>query len=170
MIEVTLLPFGRIEPEVLEIIKEKFSDMEFKVEISAPTPIPRRALNEGRKQYLASALTKAEESFDGVVLGVTDVDLYTPGLNFVFGLANPGTGKAVISLKRLRTDAGKQKFLERSVKEAVHELGHLLGLNHCSTPGCVMIFSNTLADTDDKGWYYCNGCRRFLTGLYNQRM
>jgi archaemetzincin len=44
------------------------------------------------------------------------------------------------------------------VKEAVHELGHTLGMEHCPDRSCVMYFSNSLADTDRKGEAYCSRC------------
>jgi archaemetzincin len=50
------------------------------------------------------------------------------------------------------------------VKEAVHELGHMFGLDHCSDLRCVMHFSNSLADTDRKGRDFCPSCRARLDG------
>jgi len=41
---------------------------------------------------------------------------------------------------------------------AMNELGHTLGLGHCTDPGCVMYFSNSLADTECKGDAYCKRC------------
>jgi len=41
-------------------------------------------------------------------------------------------------------------FLARATKESVHELGHTYGLSHCEELACVMRFSNTLRDTDQK--------------------
>lgn len=58
---------------------------------------------------------------------------------------------AVISLCRLASCADPQARRLRTLKEAVHELGHILGLAHCPDAGCVMHFSNALADTDRKG-------------------
>ncbi|MFX1417183.1 MAG: hypothetical protein ACFFC0_10250 [Promethearchaeota archaeon] len=40
-------------------------------------------------------------------------------------------------------------------------MGHVLGLRHCANY-CVMQFSNSLADTDDKPESFCTDCRRKL--------
>lgn len=93
---------------------------------------------------------------------VTDVDLYAERLNFVFGQAEMGGGIAVISLNRLRSDDSRL-FLMRALKEVLHELGHGTGLGHCDDTGCVMHFSNTLADTDRKGPGYCEACHSRTT-------
>ena len=91
-------------------------------------------------------------------LGVVDVDLYTPGLNFVFGQAQMGGPAAVIALPRLRQGFyglpdDEALFHQRAVKEAVHELGH------CRNPRCVMSFSNSLHDVDRKERDFCPSCR-----------
>jgi archaemetzincin len=64
----------------------------------------------------------------------------------------------VVSTARLLFGANDELFRARLLKEAVHELGHTLGLDHCSDPRCVMHFSNKLADTDVKGDAYCDRC------------
>ena len=69
----------------------------------------------------------------------------------------------MISLARLRPEfygspPDDTLFLQRAVKEAVHELGHTYGLGHCRDPRCVMFFSNTLHDTDVKGPGFCAAC------------
>jgi archaemetzincin len=92
---------------------------------------------------------------------VVDVDLFVPGLNFVFGLA-PGS-TAVISLVRLRHEYyGERKneylFRDRALKEAIHELGHTFGLHHCPDIRCIMHFSNCLEDTDIKCPDFCKVC------------
>ena len=49
-------------------------------------------------------------------------------------------------------------LVERSVKEAVHEIGHTLGLVHCRDPLCVMFFSSSFDDTDCKRSAFCERC------------
>jgi archaemetzincin len=74
-----------------------------------------------------------------------------------------GGKAAVISLHRLRSP-DRSLFSLRILKEALHELGHNRGLRHCSDDGCVMHFSNTLADTDRKGPGFCPDCDARLDG------
>jgi archaemetzincin len=53
----------------------------------------------------------------------------------------------------------------RVVKEAVHEIGHMLGLKHCSQALCVMHFSERLPDTDRKQESFCSECDKKLKWL-----
>ena len=101
------------------------------------------------------------------VLGVTDVDLYVPNYNFVFGEAVCPGKAALISLYRLKPEfygepPNKQVFRERVAKEAVHAIGHALGMPHCKNPNCVMFFSLSIVDTDKKGISFCNDCHLLL--------
>jgi archaemetzincin len=96
---------------------------------------------------------------------VTEHDLYGPSLNFVFGEADLGNRVAIISLSRLSPgfygfSEDVERFQERALKEAVHELGHTYGLGHCSNPLCVMHFSNSLLDTDIKKATFCPECEK----------
>jgi len=91
------------------------------------------------------------------VLGVTEADLYVPGLNFVFGEAECPGNFAIISLHRLKS-SDRDLFLKRILKEAVHELGHTFGLPHCENHLCVMHFSNSIVETDIKDYGFCRNC------------
>lgn len=125
--------------------------------------VPANARDPLRNQYNANAITHAitaSRKFD-LHLVVVDVDLYAPGMNFIFGQADPVSKTAVVSIYRL---AGT-RLNERLAKEVVHEILHLLGLSHCPDSDCIMYFSNTIADTDRKKVSLCNSCRRKLEAL-----
>jgi archaemetzincin len=92
------------------------------------------------------------------VLAITGRDLNAPGRDFVFGEATLGGGWAVVSTSRLGSDPRDPLLLERLLKEVIHELGHLRGLLHCETPGCVMSASPTPAAIDSKDLEFCDLC------------
>jgi archaemetzincin len=91
-------------------------------------------------------------------------------VNFVFGEAELSGKAAIISLYRLKPEfygepVNQTLFLERAAKEAVHEIGHTLGLTHCSNPSCVMSFSNTIRAVDTKKREFCPKCSKHLSEL-----
>lgn len=128
------------------------------------------AYNEKRRQYFADEILRrllSKRGSNEKLLIVVDVDIYSTGLNFVFGLAEPDKGICIISLKRLRQqfyglNEDESLFIDRIKKEATHELGHLFNLRHCLNKKCVMHFSNSIYDTDEKTSFFCDKCRRLL--------
>lgn len=147
-------PAGEVVQLVVDLRREALE-----ATLVEPVALPGSAYDRPRGQYRAEQLLAAARELDGRrVLGVTARDIYAEGLNFAFGIAESPGRAAVISLFRLHVGADEATFRARAVKEAVHELGHTLGLRHCANRRCVMHFSNSLPDTDAKTSRLCESC------------
>ncbi len=166
--EIALAPIGRADPVVFSWLNEDIPKiLPAPVEILPPMPLLPCHFRKDRNQYLAdgllSDLTVPASDGKRLILGITGADLFSPGLNFVFGIAC--TGRALISTFRLPPEfygmpENPKVYRWRVLTEAVHELGHALDLSHCGYPGCVMYFSNWIGDTDRKGPKFCYRCGR----------
>jgi archaemetzincin len=172
-LKIALIPIGDVDPALLSMVKEDLPCIiTAEIEMCPAMSLTGRHLAKERGQYLADGLLgellSVVRAPGTVLLGITEADLFSPGLNFVFGIAN--RGRALISTSRLHPECyGREPnakvFRRRVLVEAVHELGHALGLDHCEFPGCVMYFSNWIGDTDRKGPGFCYRCARRLERL-----
>ena len=59
---------------------------------------------------------------------------------------------------------GTTMIIDRIAKEGAHEIGHLLGLPHCSDRECVMFKPDTLDELDRKKKVLCKICSERLEG------
>jgi archaemetzincin len=163
--EVSIHPFGKIGRNLLNAVRTTIEDrFSLRTTIGEELTVPAQAYSRERGQYLSTSfldlLAERPRDQSRILLGVIDVDLYVPELNFVFGEASSADRVAVISIARLYSITSPEKDREKTVErragaEVIHELGHVFNLSHCSRRDCVMWFSNTLAETDRKGTRFC---------------
>jgi archaemetzincin len=172
---ILLIAVGEVKIKVIETLRYDLNKaFKKQVWIAKGMSHPDYAFNRKRSQYLSTAILKAmmgrkESVIYEKILGIIDLDLYVPKLNFVFGEARLQR-VAIISLTRLRNEfynlpKDETLFRKRVLTEAVHELGHTYGLRHCLNPNCVMFFSNTLTDTDKKGPDFCQRCKSKVSDI-----
>jgi len=170
MESLKIIPFGNISREAINAIAEELQ-FSFKIlsDIDEPAGLPKEFFNVFRHQFLADKILNYLSSrFRGKVLAITDEDIYSGDLNFIFGQAELPGDVAIVSIHRLdpsfyKKTPDKNLLIERAVKEAVHEIGHMFGLKHCDNPDCVMSFSNTIFDVDRKSKHLCDKCKNKLS-------
>ncbi len=164
-----LAPLGPVPrgllAEMTGALRESFGT---DVELLPPQIKPDFAFNKDRQQYHSSAVMRRLDGLrprgsDAPVLGVVDVDLFVPDQPFVFGEADRDARTALVSVFRLKgadpRAVGPERLAHRARVEALHAVGHLLGLSHCGDLRCAMFLSHTPADSDRKGPGLCAACR-----------
>ncbi len=167
---VAIIPIGSVQKAFCREVGQIVSDvLDREVEILPEMAQPQYAFNPERGQYHSTSIVRRvgqaiNRRKHCLGVGITEVDLFMPDLNFVFGEADRHERALVISLARLMpTYYGNApdhaRMMRRAVAETLHEIGHVLCLTHCQNESCAMFFSNTLSDTDRKRSSYCDPCR-----------
>lgn len=138
-----LIPFGAISVDLVAVRQALEAEFPVAASVGLTEAVPEDAYDPRRGQYLTRPFLKAlrrRRAADGRALGLTDVDLCVPELNFVFGEADHASGCAVVSVARpaagLPDGPADPRWRRRVATEAVHEVGHLYGLGHCRDPRC----------------------------------
>jgi archaemetzincin len=166
---ISLISFGYFDADLLrsiaEAVKKEFlldvSIKEGHLDLSEFYDPTRRQYN-GVKLIREVEMTFSSDS--SKTIGLFNVDLFIPILTYIFGQAflNGRTGIASsyrLSNERYGMETDNAIFLERYVKEVIHELGHTFGLIHCHIPTCVMRSSTYVEDIDQKYSHFCPNCR-----------
>ena len=124
------------------------------------------ALDDNRNQYHSTAILDrlaAEIPPQTVrVLAIVQVDLFIPILTHVYGEAQLGGVACIVSTFRLNEGRSgtniPPKYIDRIVKETIHELGHTFKLRHCPEPACIMHYCRNEDDVDRKSGQLCRYC------------
>ena len=174
--KIYVVPLGDIaekQAELLERSTEYFSIFfDCETELLPPESLPGAAYNAERRQYDADVIIDevmgplAREREDALAtIGLVGENLYHGNLNFVIGLGSHAQRAGVYSVHKFyQWTPGKrdrdQAALIRTLKTGSHEIGHTLGLMHCTFYECVMNGSNSLPESDRRPLFLCPVCLR----------
>lgn len=165
-------PIGALDARREQLVKETAEFLA--VFYSAPTkvldpissdliPASARRTHGGSEQFnakfvLNEVLTPRRPEDALAVLAITATDLYPDEKwNFVFGLASLSERIGVWSLSRYG-DPNSEEFRRRLFKVALHETGHMFGIEHCIAYDCLMNSSQSRLALDLSPLWCCPEC------------
>ncbi|HEX6432157.1 MAG TPA: matrixin family metalloprotease [Niastella sp.] len=176
---IGLQPIGQYDQTQLQFIQNELHQF-YKVPVvilkEVAMPATFKNMTKGER-YSADSIIKwlAHSAPDSItkVVGLTHKDIYTtkwesgqikkPEQTYavwgIFGLGYMPGRSCIISDHRLKT-SDTPRFHHRLRTVVIHELGHNMGLRHCSTKNCIMSDANERIQTvDNSSDDYCSGCK-----------
>lgn len=188
---IYIVPIGDVDVNYLNALAPKLETRfttDVHLALDKKIPVLESAYDYDRQQYVAMYILgdmykKLKFPPNTKVLGVTDVDIatptdtFSPGTDpaFVFGLAIDKGNMALISIRRMDPRyyvGGKpndELAIQRMQKEAIHELGHLFGLDNVNAPGCVMFLPKNLRELDRKTDNFCLECKKVFEEIKQKK-
>jgi archaemetzincin len=180
-VKVAIKPFDNFDATTInEITRSLDKIYHVKTYILQSKDIPKDAfINLKSPRYRADLLLKIlkGEKADTIdyIVGVTSKDISTskkdasgeikkPENKYkdwgIFGLGYRPGPACIISSFRIKNTT-RALYLSRIKKIAIHEVGHNLGLKHCTTSGCVMQDAvETIKTIDSAQMALCAKCRK----------
>jgi archaemetzincin len=170
--KISLIILSEIDPHFVSVLCRSLEKtFNRPVEIRYMIASLEYARDAARTQYksplILARLRRMKKSPREKIMAVVDVDLYSPGYDFIYGEADVHAGVATLSTNRLVFDLKETRSNlrindERIIREATHEMGHLFGLVHCRNPKCVMRTCTCLSEVDEAVGGLCPVCYKKL--------
>lgn len=165
---IRIVPLGEVpamvELDLVVAYLEAFFALDVVVDEPVSLEVTSREGERGLQLHadeLLQALAARVPTDTALVLGLTAVDLYPDeGWHFAYGLASYGRRVAVASTARMAPtgaapDERRRLLHRRLLGITTHELGHALGVAHCTHYSCVMNGANHMAEVDGHPLQVC---------------
>ena len=161
LVKLTLVTLGSVDADVVKAARKGIeTELPVQVVEIKAGQLPQSAYYPTRSRYRAEKLLTHLDGFqsepDARVMGLTQVDISTTKGNHVdwgiFGLgAMPGTSCVVSTYRLTKKAKNRAHALFRVTSTVVHEVGHTLGLPHCTEARCVMQDAQGSIQNTDNG-------------------
>jgi archaemetzincin len=166
---IHILPLGNVSNDITKVIENavlKFYG--YKCVVKPKVPYTKDILADSKTRYEASRILAKYKSKENLLI-ITDKDIAFKKGDIkeygIFGLGYRPGSTCVISTFRIKKNVSLNVFNERLKKICLHEIGHNLGLNHCTSGNskCMMNDAKgTIKQVDREEIYFCNTCSQIL--------
>jgi archaemetzincin len=168
---VYIQPLGSVEKADITLVSSAIERFyHYKCVIKPQLGFTKDILADSKTRYEANRILSKYNTDDNLLI-LTQKDIACVNADRhvaewgIFGLGyRPGT-TCVISTFRLKRNASARLFNSRLTKVCLHEIGHNLGLKHCSSDDkrCLMNDANgTIKEVDREQVFLCEKCRKVI--------
>jgi archaemetzincin len=168
---VYIQPLGSVEKSNITLVSSAIERFyHYKCVIKSEVNFTKDILADSKTRYEANRiLSKYNIGYNLLILTGKDIACANAERHIaewgVFGLGyRPGT-TCVISTFRLKRNASARIFNSRLTKVCLHEIGHNLGLEHCTSGDkrCLMNDAKgTIKAVDEEQLFLCEKCRKAI--------
>lgn len=166
---IHIQPMGKVSPIYIRMVEESIKSFYgYNCVIKPQIAVTNAMLSPVKKRVDANnALNSNKTSENLLIITERDISYRKDKANPEWGIMglglNPGK-TAIISTYRLKNGVSRQKILERLKKVALHEIGHNLGLAHCTNNNrCMMTAAKgTVKQVDFMKVWLCEKCKQKL--------
>jgi len=168
---VYIQPLGHVKTADINLVKTAVESFyHYKCIVKPPANLTGGIVADSKTRYEANRILSKYTSRDNLLI-LTEKDIAVANTERhmkewgVFGLGyQPGT-TCVVSTFRLKQNVSNELFRNRLIKVCLHEIGHNLGLPHCTSGDkrCLMQDAKgTIKVVDEARVFLCAQCRKQL--------
>ncbi len=166
---IYIQPLGKVNTTTIHKVKKSMELFYHRsCEIKPMVNFTPDILADSKTRYEAGNILRKFSSNKNVLI-ITEKDIATAKGNIkewgVFGFGYRPGSTCVISTYRLKRKVVNAQFIDRLNKVAIHEIGHNIGLPHCTSGNkhCLMNDAGgTIAQVDNEQILFCNKCNSLI--------